>query len=253
MASKKRGGLSKREYKAKLAGTSVDYGAKQASKASKAGKAPSFKFDATKPTAEYTKLAAGIFDPQIQALQSQQVYNQQLAEKQKVSTRKQFADLLASTIESINQRGAFFGGGAVNQENTINTDQTDALTGIDTATTQANLGISSQIGELAGKKAEYISSGVNTAQSSAYNQFQDSLTAYFRQIDAKASAAAAAQDQANKDREYALALSKANKESAAKPDTYYVGADGKPVKLDIPRGARVIGGTSLVGQEQQAP
>ena len=246
MASKKRGGLSKREYSAKLKGTSVDYGA------SKASKAPSFKFNTKKATAEYTKLASGIFDPQIQSLQTQQEYNKTLAEQQKVSTRKQFADLLASTIESINRRGAFFGGGALNQENTINTDQTNALTGIDTATTQANLGISSQIGELAGKRAEYISSGVNTAQSSAYNQFQDSLNTYFKQLDAKASAAKAAQDQANKDREYALALRKATSSGSSKKYGY-IGPDGTFKSVDVPAGTTLVGGTSLIGKEQQTP
>lgn len=198
---------------AKKAG-SASYGASVATKASKAS-TPSFNFDAAAPTKAYTDQANAIYDPQIQAAKNQQGYNQTLAEQQKVTTRKQFQDLLTKTIESINNRGAFFGGGALNQENQVNTEQTNALTGIDQATNQANLGLSSDIAQLGGKKSEYISSGVNSAQSSAYNQFQDSLQNYFKQQSLDTQAKQDALQQSNADRTYALAAKNANKTPAS--------------------------------------
>lgn len=148
---------------------------------SKGGGLPSFSFDAKKATKEYTKLANSIYDPQIQALQNQQLYNTKLAEQQKITTKSQFQDLLRSEIESINRRGAYFSGGAIANENKINTDQANALAGIDQATTQANLGLSSNLAQLNSEKSNYISSGVSGSQSSAYNQFQDSLNNYYKQ------------------------------------------------------------------------
>jgi hypothetical protein len=220
MPSKTRGKLSAREYAAKQKGTSVSYGAKvasAASKVSKTAKTPSFKFDAKKATKQYTERANAIYDPQIQQAQNQQGINLAQAEQSKVTTRKQFADLLTKTIESINNRGAFFGGGAITQENAVNTDATNALTGIDQATTQANLGLSSDIAQLGGKKADYISSGVNSDQSSAYSQFQDYLQNYFKQAGLKADAASAQLDQSNKDRAYNLDVQKMNEPKTYKP------------------------------------
>lgn len=172
---------------------------------------PKFSFDAKKATKQYKKLADAIYNPQISALQTQQTVNQNLAEQQKVTTKQQFADLLKSTIESINRQGAFFGGGSIVNQNKINTDQTTALNNIDLQTTMANQGISSQIGELQGRKAEYIQSGVNTMQSSAYNQFQDALQNSFRQQTLDLQAQQDALQQANADRNYSLSVSRANK------------------------------------------
>ena len=225
--------------------SSVSYGASLATKAPKTAKTPKFSFDDTKATKQYTDLANSIYDPQIQQAKNQQLYNTQLADQQKVTTKKQFADLLTKTIESINSRGAFFSGGALNQENQVNTDQTNALTGIDQATTNANLGLSSDIAQLGAKKSEYISSGVNSAQSSAYNQFQDSLQNYFKQQTLDAQARTDALDQANKDRQYALDLKKANATGTGQK-TYYVNSEGKATEL--PPG-KYIGGLSALGSD----
>lgn len=182
---------------------------KNAAKKAKSGSSgkssvPSFNFDSKAAQKAYEKLASGIYDPQIAALKATQEYNTKAAETAKVTTKQQFTDLLNNTIESINKQGAFFGGGSLDKQAKINTDQANALSNIDLQTTIANQGVSSQIGTLLGQKAEYVSSGVASGQSSAYNQFQDSLNNYFKQQQFDLQAQNDALAQANADRNYAL-------------------------------------------------
>lgn len=125
------------------------------------GSNATFTFDQTPYQQAYQQQADSIYNPQIASLGTQ-------AETQKVTTKQQFADLLKNTIESTNRRGAFFSGGALANEGKINTDQTAALQGIDTSLAQNRA-------EVEAKKSEYVTSGIESAKSGAYKQFQDQL------------------------------------------------------------------------------
>ncbi len=175
---------------------------------------PSFSFDSKQAQKTYEKLAKSIFDPQIAALENVKKQNTAMADTAKVTTKAQFDELLNNTIESINRQGAFFGGGSLAKQDKVNTDRTTALNNIDLQTTIDNQGVSGQIGALQGQKADYISSGVAGSQSSAYSQFQDSLSNYFKQEQADRQAQNDAFAQANADRNYALSAAASGRAEA---------------------------------------
>lgn len=183
MASKSRGGLSAREYAAKTAGKAMPYSSTSSSKVSSGGlKAPtapktgSFKFDSSKLVPQYQAEAASIYNPQIQQIKGLQDLTKAQSEDAKVKTKDEFARLLKREQENINRRGAFFSGGAIDQENRIGAQEGGAIRDIGFQEQSANLQYQGTLSEIAQAQKDYVSSKVEGAYSSAYKTFQDKIT-----------------------------------------------------------------------------
>lgn len=178
MASKERGGLSKREYAAKFGGSVKSSSASSSSSSLKAPKAPKvkdFKFDSSKLVPQYQTEAASIYNPQVQQIQGLQALTKAQAEDAKVKTKDEFAQLLKREQENINRRGAFFQGGAVDRENRIGAQEGGAIRDIGFQEQSANLQYQGTLSEIAQAQKDYVSSKVEGAYSSAYKTFQDKI------------------------------------------------------------------------------
>lgn len=179
MASKERGGLSKREYAAKMGGTVKSSSNSSSSSTLKAPKAPKikeFKFDSSKLLPQYQQEAASLYAPQLQQLSQLREITKGQAEEAKVRTNADFARLLEREKESINQRGAFFGGGAVDRENRIGAEQGYALRGIEQQAQLQNLDYDTTQGNIGQAQKDYVAGKVEGAFSSAYQSFRDKVS-----------------------------------------------------------------------------
>lgn len=179
MASKERGGLSKREYAAKMGGTVKSSSKSISSSSLKAPKAPKikeFKFDSSKLLPQYQQEAASLYAPQLQQLGQLREITKGQAEEAKVRTNADFARLLEREKESINQRGAFFGGGAVDRENRIGAEQGYALRGIEQQAQLQNLDYDTTQGNIGQAQKDYVAGKVEGAFSSAYQTFRDKVS-----------------------------------------------------------------------------
>lgn len=179
MASKERGGLSKREYAAKMGGTVKSSSNSSSSSSLKAPKAPKikeFKFDSSKLLPQYQQEAASLYAPQLQQLSQLREITKGQAEEAKVRTNADFARLLEREKESINQRGAFFGGGAVDRENRIGAEQGYALRGIEQQAQLQNLDYDTTQGNIGQAQKDYVAGKVEGAFSSAYQSFRDKVS-----------------------------------------------------------------------------
>lgn len=201
MPSKSRGGLSAREYAAKQAGKAMPYSSVKSSSSSvssgapKAPKTGDFSFDSSKLVPTYTAEAASIYNPQIQQIQGLQALTKAQAEDAKVKTKDEFAQLLKREQENINRRGAFFSGGAIDQENRIGAQEGGALRDIGFQEQSANLQYQGTLSEIAQAQKDYVSSKVEGAYSSAYKTFQDKIANQMNQYQLELG-------QYNQDRQY---------------------------------------------------
>jgi len=215
MASKERGGLSKREFAAQKSGKAMPYGTASSSSVSsgglKAPKAPSygsFKFDSSKLIPQYQTEAASLFNPQLQQIQGlRQTTASQIGDA-KTKTNDEFAQLLKRETENINRRGAFFSGGAIDQENRIGAQQAGAIRDLGYQEQQANNQYAGQEAQIGQASKDYVSSKVEGAYSSAYKTFQDNVSnqmnSYQLQLGQYNTDKAFNQNKIESDRNYAL-------------------------------------------------
>ena len=143
--------------------------------APKAPKTGDFKFDSSKLVPTYQAEAASIYSPQIQQIQGLQALTKAQSEDAKTKTKDEFAQLLKREQENINRRGAFFSGGAIDQENRIGAQEGGALRDIGFQEQSANLQYQGTLSEIAQAQKDYVSSKVEGAYSSAYKTFQDKI------------------------------------------------------------------------------
>lgn len=160
-----------------LVGGSSKSGSSSSSlKAPKAPKIKEFKFDSSKLLPQYQQEAASLYAPQLQQLGQLRDITKGQAEEAKVRTNADFARLLEREKESINQRGAFFGGGAVDRENRIGAEQGYALRGIEQQAQLQNLDYDTTQGNIGQAQKDYVSGKVEGAFSSAYQSFRDKVS-----------------------------------------------------------------------------
>lgn len=228
MASKSRGGLSKREYAAKQSGTSVNYGSGSKSSGGSSGSSsgapklpsmPDFKFDSSKLVPQYQQEANSLFQPQLEQIKALRGVTTAQAEDAKVKTNDDFAQLLKRETENINRRGAFFSGGAIDQENRIGAEQGRALRDINNNLQIANIDYSGREASIGQGIKDYVSSKVEGAYSSAYKMFQDtianSLSLYDREASQYNTDRTFNQSKLESDRNYALSAAASGRASAA--------------------------------------
>jgi hypothetical protein len=177
-----------------------------------------FQFDPTQATAQATAQAGSIYNPQIAQIEALNKISQAQTAQTKITTEKQFADELTARIEAINARGAFFGGGAIDQQNDLGQRKTTALTNLDLNQQSADLGAQAQQAGLNAAQIQYIQDKVSGAQGSAYSMWKDSYGMWQDKENARIAAEERAQAQANADRNYQLQLAQIKADKKASKD-----------------------------------
>lgn len=208
--------LSKKEA-AKLGVARVKTsGSSSSSISSGAPKAPSygeFKFDSSKLVPQYQAEANALYQPQLEQIKALRGITTSQAEDAKVKTNDDFAQLLKRETENINRRGAFFSGGAIDQENRIGAEQGRALRDINNNLQIANIDYSGKEATIGQGIKDYVSSKVEGAYSSAYKMFQDtianSLATYDRALGQFNTDRSFNQSVKESDRNYALSVASA--------------------------------------------
>ena len=140
-----------------------------------------YSFDANKYLPQIQQTAASIYDPQQAQIEALSQLGTSQAEQSRVRTKEQFAKTLAAEIESINQRGAFFGGGALNRESDVRQQENYALTDIGLQEQAQQAGFLAQKAGLSASQAEYIQNKLSGAENSAYSRFIDERSYQFQQ------------------------------------------------------------------------
>jgi hypothetical protein len=155
----------------------------------------SFQFNKDQYMPEINSRAAGIYDPQRAQLESLRSLQNSQAEQSKVRTQKDFQSRMQQEVEAINRRGAFFSGGAINQEQGSLADQSRALSDLEMQRAAADAGMLAQIGGLSAQQAEYVRDQLNNEQTGAYGQWSDQYDRMFGLYNAN-------QGQSNLDRDF---------------------------------------------------
>ena len=132
-----------------------------------------YQFDPNKYLPQINQTASSIYDPQRAQIQALQQLQTSQPEQATVKTKEQFAKTLEAEIESINARGAFFGGGALNREADIRKQENYALTDINLQNQAAQAGMLAQQAGLSSAQAEYIQQKLSGAENSEYSRFVD--------------------------------------------------------------------------------
>ena len=115
--------------------------------------------------------ANSIYNPQQAEIDAMRQMNQLTAKQTKVETMEQFDNRLQAEIEAINSRGAYFSGGAIQNEQNIRTEQDRALNKLSLSTQMQDYSLQTQQALLGAEKAKYVKDMLIDNQASAYNQW----------------------------------------------------------------------------------
>ena len=132
-----------------------------------------FEFDPQKFLPGIQQTASSIYDPQRQQMQAYSDLQQSQTDQAKVTTREDFARLMTNEVEAINQRGAFFSGGALKAGEQLRTQEATQLGDITMQNQAAQAGFAAQQAGLSAAQAEYVQQKLSGASDSAYSKFQD--------------------------------------------------------------------------------
>lgn len=130
-----------------------------------------FTFDYTKFLPGIQKEAGSIYDPQQAQLQAMREFGQIQGDQAKVETNEQFDKRMQQETEAINNRGAYFSGGAVQNEQNIRTEQGRAINQITLQTQAADYNMQAQQALLTAEETKYIKDQLIDNQASAYNRW----------------------------------------------------------------------------------
>lgn len=134
---------------------------------------PTYTFDANAVLPQIQQQASAIYDPQQKQLQALQEMTKTQAAQQKIQTEADFQKTLKSEIESINNRGAYFSGGAIANEQQL-TQQNQYAQNMQDLQTQATLlDYQTKQGQLSAEQSKYVQDELVNNEASAYNRFKD--------------------------------------------------------------------------------
>ena len=117
--------------------------------------------------------AQGVFAPQQAQLEALRQLQSSQYQEQTLTTNEQFETQLQSEIESINDRGAFFGGGAIQREQEIGDVKLRALNQLGLQAQAADFNNLMQQGLLASEESAFIQDRLYNAESGAYARWSD--------------------------------------------------------------------------------
>lgn len=165
----------------------------------------SFSFDPNQYLPKIQQTASALYDPQKAQIQALQQIGSSKTEQAKVTTNKQFDKELSAKIESINQRGAFFGPGAINQQGDVEQRRTTAINDLTLNNQAAQAGYLAQLAGLSAEQAQYIQEQLTNKQTGAYGMWNDAYQRFQDQ-----------QQQANWEKDYKLRKKSVSKSSSSK-------------------------------------
>lgn len=177
-----------------------------------------FKFDPNQYLPQIQQQASAIYSPQIAQLEALQKIGEAQTEQTRIVTEEDFAKRMKQEREAINQRGAFFSGGAIANEQAIRTEQSRALNSINLQAQMDTINNLAQQGQISVAQAEYIQDQLSRAQGSAYGMWSD---AYNRAKDEERFAYQKKQDeqaQKNWKKEYKLSKKASKSKKASSSD-----------------------------------
>jgi hypothetical protein len=117
--------------------------------------------------------AESIYSPQQAQLEAIRQLQQASYQDVKVQTEKDFQKRLQQEVEAVNARGAFFSGGAVQNEQDIRSSQQSAQTQLALQFAAGQYGNYAQQAALAAEKTQFIQDRLVNAESSAYARWTD--------------------------------------------------------------------------------
>lgn len=132
-----------------------------------------FKFDPNQYLPQIQQQANAIYSPQIAQLEALQKIGEAQTQQTRIVTEEDFAKRMKQEREAINQRGAFFSGGAIANEQAIRTEQSRALNSINLQAQMDTINNLAQQGQISVAQAEYIQDQLSRAQGSAYSMWSD--------------------------------------------------------------------------------
>jgi len=132
-----------------------------------------YEFDPQQFLPGINQQAESIFAPQQAQLEAiRQLQSSQFAETT-LTTEEQFDKQLQSEIESINNRGAYFGGGAIQREGEIGDQKNRALTQLGLQAQAADFGNLAQQAGLSAEQTQFVQDRLYNAEAGAYNRWSD--------------------------------------------------------------------------------
>ena len=132
-----------------------------------------YQFDPNQYLPGIQQTAGSIYDPQRAQIDALSKLQASQAEQSRIRTQEDFAKEMTAKVEAINARGAFFGGGAINQQGDIAKRENYALTDINLQDQAAQAGMLAQKAGLSAAQAEYIQQKLTGVENSAYSRFTD--------------------------------------------------------------------------------
>lgn len=132
-----------------------------------------YQFDPQKYLPGIQSQADSIYTPQAAQLEAIRQLQNVSAQDTRVQTEKDFAKRMQQEVESINRRGAFFSGGAIQNEQDIRSSQASALLQQDLQSSAAQFGNYAQQAQLAAEKTQFIQDRLVNSESSAYARWTD--------------------------------------------------------------------------------
>jgi hypothetical protein len=132
-----------------------------------------FTFDANQYLPQIQQQASAIYNPQKAQLEALRQIGEQQTQQTRIVTEEDFAKRMKQEREAINQRGAFFSGGAITNEQGIRTEQARALNSINLQAQMDTINNLAQQGQISVAQAQYIQDQLSGAKSSAYGMWSD--------------------------------------------------------------------------------
>ena len=117
--------------------------------------------------------AQGVFAPQQAQLEAIRQLQSSQFQEQTLTTNEQFDTQLQSEIESINSRGAYFGGGAIQREGEIGDQKLRALNQLGLQAQAADFNNLAQQGLLQAEESQFIQDRLYNAEAGAYARWSD--------------------------------------------------------------------------------
>ena len=117
--------------------------------------------------------AQGVFAPQQAQLEALRQLQSSQYQEQTLTTNEQFDNQLQSEIESINARGAYFGGGAIQREQEIGDVKLRALNQLGLQAQAADFNNLASQGLLAAEESQFIQDRLYNAEAGAYARWSD--------------------------------------------------------------------------------
>jgi hypothetical protein len=142
----------------------------------------SYQFDPNQYLPGIQNTANSIYSPQQAQLEAIRQLQNASATDTKLQTEKDFAKRMQQETEAINRRGAFFSGGAIQNEQDLRSQNQSQLFQQGLQASAADFGNQAQQAQLAAEKTQFIQDRLVNADSSAYARWFDNRSFSFQAL-----------------------------------------------------------------------